>query len=70
MSFLFMAKRGRPTKPEAELLSEKIIFMLLPDEKAAYSEAARDAGFTLSQWIRTTLNRAAATARQRGASGK
>lgn len=54
-----MKKRGRPPKNPEDMLTESVMFMMLPSEKAAYVAAAIADGCTLSQWIREILNKAA-----------
>lgn len=50
-----MAKRGRPPKDPAALLSARIDFHALPGEKEQFEQAADVTGMKLSAWIRTRL---------------
>lgn len=47
------------SKPPAEKLQERAVFLCRSDELTAYQTAATRTGKTLSAWIRTTLNKAA-----------
>jgi len=47
--------RGRPPKPEDEVLSERIEIRTTADEKAQFEAAAESANMPLSQWIRHRL---------------
>jgi uncharacterized protein (DUF1778 family) len=51
---------GRPPKPEHKKYSERMVFMALPSERAAYEQAAAIADKELSEWMRDTLNQHAA----------
>jgi uncharacterized protein (DUF1778 family) len=50
---------GRPKKPPAEVLAERMELRLTTAEREAYEGAAQNAGQTLSAWIRGLLNKAA-----------
>lgn len=50
---------GRPPKKPGDILSASIMFYMLPAEKDLYAECAAKQSMTVSQWIRTTLNREA-----------
>jgi hypothetical protein len=53
-------KAGRPPKPENEVLDAIIpATRCKSDERAAFEQAAKRDGLTLSQWIRQTLKAAA-----------
>ena len=54
--------RGRPRKPAAERLTERIEVRADVDEKRRLEHAADLAGLKLSDWIRDTLAKAAARA--------
>lgn len=56
------AKRGRPPKPEGETLPEVLQIRLTADDKARWAKAADIAGKTLSDWMRTCLDKAAGKA--------
>lgn len=51
--------RGRPPKEPDELLTDRVNFALMPEEKAIYEVAASEAGIKLSAWIRDRLTKAA-----------
>jgi uncharacterized protein (DUF1778 family) len=55
-------KRGRPRKPVAEQLTERIEVRASVDEKRRLEVAANLAGLKLSDWIREALARAAGRA--------
>ena len=55
-------ERGRPRKPEAERLTERIEVRADAEEKRQLEFAAELAGLKLSDWIRDTLAKAAARA--------
>ncbi len=55
-------KRGRPRKPKAERLTERIEVRADADEKRQLEIAADLAGVKLSDWIRQILATAAAKA--------
>lgn len=54
-------RRGRPLKQAREKQTEKFLVMLQIPEKAAFGDAARLAGSSLSAWARQRLRSAAAT---------
>ncbi len=54
-----MAKMGRPPKESNELLTARINFALLPEEKEQFEAAAKGVGMKLSAWIRKRLLSAA-----------
>lgn len=52
------AKRGRPKGSVAQKTRDTLVqFKVFEDERAAYEEAARRDGLTLSAWVRMHLNR-------------
>ena len=66
-----MPRTGRPPRAGTRR-SDQVRIRLLPEEKAAWREAAREAGFThadgspeLAEWVRTVANRAARRALHR-----
>ncbi len=50
---------GRPKKPPAEVLAERMELRLTTAERRAYEAAAEQAGQSLSAWIRDRLSKAA-----------
>ncbi len=59
----YMAKKvGRPPKPEGSTLPEVFQIRLTADDKARWALAAEKSGKSLSDWIRTNLDKAAGKA--------
>ena len=52
-------KIGRPPKPTEELRTTTMHTMLTEDERETFREAARRAGLSVSDWVRTRLLTAA-----------
>lgn len=53
-------KRGRPKGSVAQTTRKKVIqFKAYVEEHQSYEMAAREHGMTVSEWIRTQLNRVA-----------
>jgi uncharacterized protein (DUF1778 family) len=50
---------GRPKKPPAEVLAERMEIRLTTAEKATFVEAAQVSGLSLSEWLRAKLKTAA-----------
>jgi uncharacterized protein (DUF1778 family) len=47
---------GRPKKPPAEVLAERMEIRLTTAEKQAFVEAAQVSGLTVSEWLRKKLS--------------
>jgi uncharacterized protein (DUF1778 family) len=52
-------KPGRPRKNSVLLKSESLLVRLEPDEKRAFSDAARLSGLDVSAWVRDRLRQVA-----------
>jgi uncharacterized protein (DUF1778 family) len=59
-------RTGRPKKPPAEVLSERVEIRLTVDEKERFEAAAKSAGLTLSEWLRQRGSRACRLANRKG----
>jgi uncharacterized protein (DUF1778 family) len=53
-----MVRTGRPKKPPAEVLSERVEIRLTVDEKERFEQAAEQSGVSLSEWLRQRAQRA------------
>jgi uncharacterized protein (DUF1778 family) len=49
---------GRPRKPPAEVLAERLEIRLTTAEKLGFAEAAQVSGLSLSEWLRARLKTA------------
>lgn len=51
----YMKRIGRPKKPKAEILSEKIVFCCRVEERQTMEVAAKKEQLYLSEWIRKVV---------------
>jgi hypothetical protein len=49
---------GRPPKPPGEVLTAKVNFLCLPEERVAMEQAAARKGIKLSRWVRAVAVKA------------